>query len=642
MMLLALLSVGGLFQDHMVLQRGRANAIWGTDHPAQLVTLSIEGLQPAPAEVSTRADQEGRWRLNCPPLPVGGPYRLRVKGSTERVIEDVLVGDVWLASGQSNMAVPLAGVTDSSREIAGAHFPGIRVAKVPQRTAATPQADVTVEWKIATPQNAAMFTAVGYFFARELHVSQGVPIGIIDSSWGGTRVEAWASESGLRATWPGIEQENAHLAAAAPRIAAIQAEYKAAADAWEKTAFPQDLENLGEAHGWARPEFDDRAWSDIQLPATVQSAGHLDNGIFWFRRELSLNAADEGSSLTLHLGAIDDHDRTYFNGELIGATGAETSNPHEALRHYVVPARLIRPGRNVIAVRVFDRFGLGGFMGPPNQLFAEFAGTRLPLDTTWKWHVERTIPKVPDTIFASMPPVPAEINFQNYPSTLFNAMIAPLVPYGLRGFIWYQGESNVGQHALYANHFTALIRDWRGRWGQGLLPFYFVQISAFSQNNLWPHLREAQSRVLSEPATGMAVSIDLGDPQDIHPKNKQDVGRRLALFARADTYGETSVVAHGPTMLNVEISGPEVRVAWRFASGLHTTDQSVLVKGFALAGADGVFHPAESRIDGEAVIVSSPAVGAPQHIRYAWADWLETNLANAAGLPAAPFRTDAF
>lgn len=641
MMLVAVLSLSGLFQNHMVLQRDRTNPIWGADHPRQTITLTVEGA-PQAITASTVADATGRWTLHCPALPAGGPYRLRIAGSSERMLEDVLVGDVWIASGQSNMQFPVGGALDAAQEVRDAQFASIRIAKVPQRTATTPAADVQVEWRLATPKDAAEFTAVGYFFAREIHRSQGVPIGVIDASWGGTRVEAWASPEGLRAVWPGVEAELSHLDANASAVPKIQADYQHAMQQWISTAFPPDTENLGFGRGWAAPNCDDRAWAKIALPATVQSAGHADNGIFWFRRTLELPPAVAGRDLVLELGAIDDRDHTYFNGELVGRTDIDTPNCHEVLRRYTVPGRLVRAGRNAIAVRVFDHYGLGGFMGPARALVARSGAHEQSLDGDWRWQVERTIPKVPDSVFATQPPPPPEINFQNQPAALFHGMIAPLIPFGLRGFIWYQGESNVGQHDSYHLRFTALIRDWRGRWGQGQLPFYFVQIANFEQNGLWPQLREAQTRTLAEPETGMAVTIDIGDARDIHPRNKQDVGRRLALLARAGTYREHDVVATGPTLARVEIDGASARVHWHSALGLHTLDGEPTVLGFELAGADGKFRRATARLSGETVIVTCAEVPAPQHVRYAWADSPATNLANRAGLPAAPFRTDAY
>ena len=644
-MIFAVLSLAGIFQDHMVLQRGRANAVWGTDAPRSTVTLTVEPVPAAasanaPATVSVTVGDDGTWRLACPELPVGGPYRLHVRGTTEQVVDDVLVGDVWLASGQSNMEFQLARANDADREIATANWPGIRVAKIPLRTALAPQTDTRTSWLVATPADAANFTAVGYFFARELHHRTGVPVGIIDSTWGGTRVEAWVSREALRSVWPGVDAELGHIEHS-PDLARIKAAYAEQLAAWEKTAFPADTGNTGEPQGWARADFADRDWPVINLPRPVQSTGLHANGAFWFRRTLDLPARAAGHDLTLELGPVDDFDATYFNGERVGGIGPENPDAYQTPRRYTVPGRLVHAGANVIAVRVFDHFGDGGLLGPAALMQASVAGDTLPLGGDWRWHVEREIPLVASSVFATHPPIPPELDWQNQPTSLYNAMIAPLTGYGLRGFIWYQGEANVNSHASYRDRFTALIRDWRARWGEGTLPFYFVQLAAFTENANWPYLREAQTQTLAEPATGMAVTLDIGNAHDIHPRNKQEVGRRLALLARAGTYGEKNLVAHGPSVAGVAIAGAAVRVAWQDADGLRTHDGSAAVSGFALAGADGVYHPAEAKIDGESVVVTCAEVPSPATVRYAWADCPEVNLENGAGLPAEPFRTDA-
>lgn len=641
-MFFAALTLGGLFSDHMVLQRERQNPIWGSDTPEQVVTLTVEGAPTPVQTVQVTVGADGTWRLEVPELPVGGPYRLRIQGSEEKVIHDVLVGDVWVASGQSNMEWPLSRARDADREIAAARYPAIRVTKIPLQTARTPQTDVVTEWRPASPETAASFTAVGYFFAREIHQTQNVPVGIIDTTWGGTRIEPWISREALRAVWPGVEEQLARIAAADPDLPRIRAEHQKRLLAWERTVFPQDTGNEGLARGWARPDFDDGAWQTITLPNTFQSTGFANNGAFWARRVLELPASAAGRELVLELGAVDDFEITYFNGEQVGAMGEETFQSYQTPRRYTVPGHLVRAGKNVIAVRVFDRFGEGGFMGPAVKMFAESNGERFPLEGAWRWAVERTIPRVTGNIYATHPGNPPELDFSGQPAALYNAMVAPLIPYGIRGFLWYQGESNIGNYADYHARFTALIRDWRTRWGQGNLPFYFVQLSAFTQSWQWPYLREAQTQTLAEPQTGMAVSLDIGNATDIHPNNKQDVGRRLALLARRDIYGEKDLVAEGPTLTRVAIHGNEVRVFFRSAAGLRTRDGKPEVLGFALAGADGRYHPANARIDGETVIVTSPAVPRPQSVRYGWADYLEVNLENSDGLPAAPFRTDGF
>jgi len=270
------------------------------------------------------------------------------------------------------------------------------------------------------------------------------------------------------------------------------------------------------------------------------------------------------------------------------------------------------------------------------------SGSHIPLAGDWRYAVEREAPLVPGGVYATAPTVPALLAPQNNPAYLFNSMIAPFVGYGLRGAIWYQGEANVEVANTYRARFAAMIRDWRKRWGQGDFPFYFVQLANFTASPGWPLLREAQTQTLAEPATGMAVILDIGNPTDIHPRNKIDVGHRLALLARAKTYGETALEFSGPTIDHVEIAKETIRAHWLHAAGLRTRDGAPAVKGFELAGADGVYHPAEAKIDGSTIIVSTSLVTEPRFVRYAWADNPATNLENAAGLPAAPFRTDGF
>jgi len=638
--MLAAILLAPLFADHMVLQRDHLNAIWGTDTPQHVVTLTVEGQVPAPVVVQVTAGADGSWQLACPALPAGGPYRLHVKGSTEAVIDDVLVGEVWLASGQSNMEFPLANANESAREIEAARWPQIRMIKIERTAESTPQRSFHGDWRVCSPETAGEFSAVGYFFARDLHQRLGVPVGVIDSTWGGTPVEAWTSREGLSSVM--------NLAAAAPlapaELASRAADYQAKVAAWEKTAFPADPENTGLAQGWAKPDFDDSTWRSMPLPVLWQTRGLEFNGTIWFRRTIEVPAAWAGRDLALNLGAIDDFDRTYFNGQPVGATGVETTGAYQVRRCYVVPGKFVHPGRNVIAVRVFDRFGQGGWAGPARLMAAGpvDAEAGLPLAGDWRFAVEHEIPLVSGDVYQTAPAVPPGISTQSNAATLFNGMIAPLVPYGIRGAIWYQGEANVDDAASYRARFTAMIRDWRARWGEGDFPFFFVQLASFHATPGWPLLREAQAQTLIEPATGMAVTLDIGNPTNIHPRNKQDVGHRLALLARAQIYGEPTLEAAGPTLVCTEISGNQVRVHLSHAGGLRARGGAPAVTGFALAGADGVYHPAEARIDGAGVVVSSDAVPAPHTVRYAWADCPTANLENAAGLPAASFRTDGY
>jgi len=645
-MLLATLLLSPLFSDHMVLQRDQANALWGKDNPKQVVSLTLSGATANPELIQVTTDAEGKWRLAVPALPAGGPYRLQITGSTEQVINDVLVGEVWIASGQSNMEFKLPTSDHGEEDVATANDSQLRMFKVDQTASGKPRDTVVGQWNPATPQNAADFSAISYFFAKELRKKLNVPVGIINSSWGGTRVEAWASREALRAVMP-VEAELAALAKAEKDLPRLRAEFQAKVAAWEETVFPIDTTNAGEPHGWARADFDDHAWPIMPLPSFWQNRGLKFNGCLWFRRTLNVPAAWAGHDLVLNLGAVDDFDTTYFNGQIVGRTPRGTPDAYKLPRRYVVPGALVNAGLNTIAVRVFDQFGDGGFSGPAVSMHAESTATgstsaAVPLTGPWRYAVEREVPLVPGSVYATSPAVPAILAPQNNPAYLFNGMIAPLVGYGLRGAIWYQGEANVSVANTYRDRFTAMIRDWRGRWGQGDFPFLFVQLANYTETPGWPFLREAQTQTLAEPATGMAVTLDIGNPTDIHPRNKRDVGHRLVLLARTKTYGETTLEATGPTLAHVEISGATTRIHWQHATGLSTHDGTVNVKGFALAGADGVYHPADALIDEETVVITSPAVPEPHTVRYAWADNPETNLENGGALPAAPFRTDGY
>jgi sialate O-acetylesterase len=379
----------------------------------------------------------------------------------------------------------------------------------------------------------------------------------------------------------------------------------------------------------------------MDLPKQFETAGLLIDGAVWFRKELDLPASWAGKDLVLNLPPIDDLDTTYFNGTKVGATGRETPNSYMVPRKYVVPGSLVRAGRNVIAVRVFDSAGEGGFSRGGAMSIGPAGAEAIALGGVWDYKVEQALePKHPD--WGSRPEAVGVSN-QNNPSVLYNAMIAPLVMFAIRGVIWYQGESNAGRAHQYRTLFPTMIRDWRSAWGANF-PFYFVQLANWHAHKAepdesdWAELREAQMMTLREPQTGMAVTIDIGDENDIHPRNKLDVGRRLAAWALAGQYNQ-KVIPSGPLFESYIVKGNEVRIRFKYADGLKTIDGGP-VKGFALAGEDHKFVWADARIEGETVIVSSPKISKPVAVRYGWADNPIANLYNKAGLPASPFRTD--
>jgi sialate O-acetylesterase len=624
-----------IISDNMVLQRDTKIAIWGNANAGEPVTVSFAGKTS-----DTVADGRGLWQVWIGPLKAGGPFELTVKGATNLLsIKNVLVGEVWICSGQSNMEWPLINTDGGDQVVAQAKHPELRLFTVAHNTSPHPLMDVQGHWSVSTPDEAAQFSAVGYFFGRELQERLKVPVGLIDSSWGGTPAEGWTSREAL-ASAPELKPILDRYESSLNMLPQAKEAYAKTLAQWEEKNLYIDAGNKGEPLGYADPATATTDWSKMDLPQQFETAGLLIDGAVWFRRSIDLPESWRGKDLVLMLPPVDDHDITYFNGTKVGATGRETPNSYAVLRKYTVPGSLVHPGRNVIAMRVFDSAGEGGFSRGGAMSIGPGGSETIALRGSWDYKVERALePKHPD--WGTRPEV-AGVNNQNDPSVLYNAMIAPLVPFVIRGAIWYQGESNAGRAYQYRTLFPTMIRNWRSAWAREF-PFYFVQLAnwrarkAEPDESDWAELREAQMMTLREPQTGMAVAIDIGG-EDLHPRNKLDVGRRLAAWALAATYGQ-KVVPSGPLFERYTIEGNKVRVSFKHGGGLKTIDGGP-VKGFAIAGEDRRFVWADARIDGDTVVISSPAVPKPVAVRYGWADNPIVNLYNSAGLPASPFRTD--
>lgn len=625
-----------LVGDHMVLQRGQPLTLWGWADAGETVTVSWRG-QRYPAQPGGPA---GRWTVQLPATPAGGPYELTVQGHNTLTLRDVLVGDVWLASGQSNMEWPVRDARNAPAEIAAANFPRIRRLDVPNEAALTPQTDFGgAGWQPCTPETVGGFSAVAYFFARELHQQYQVPIGLITAEWGGTPAEAWTSAEALRPL-PDFAERLGAVQALRGTIPGIQAEYDARQQAWQNSPAGQDQGfGAGGKAVWADPAFDAKDWPTMPLPGLweAQTAALRDfDGTVWLRREVTLTAAEAAQPATLGLARIDDMDSTWVNGVVVGGTRG-----YFPKRLYPVPAGVLRPGRNVVTVRVVDTGAGGGVWGNAADLFLTTAARTLPLSGPWQYRVPYDA--------ASRPRAPFPGGPSQLPTVLFNGLISPLIPYALKGVIWYQGESNADRAAQYRTLFPALIRDWRGRWQSPALPFLYVQLAGYQpptapgpEESAWAELREAQQMTLALPATGMATAIDLGDSTDIHPRNKQEVGRRLALQARCVAYGEKATVDSGPVFDKMTISGSTVRLTFRNPGhDLLLRDTSgPYLKGFALAGADRKFVWAEGEVQAGSIVLHHPKVPKPVAVRYAWGNMPFLNLYNREGLPAPPFRTD--
>lgn len=616
-----------LFSDGAVVQRDRPLPVWGWASPGAAVRVEFDG-----RSATAKASAGGAWRLELPAHAAGGPYALRVSGDGGTVIvQDVLVGDVWLASGQSNMEWPLRQTEDAQAEIARADDPLIRHFKVPTSWSEKPETRLAGgQWRVASPQTVGEFSAVGYYFARELRAATGVPIGIVDSSWGGSSIEAWMSPDMLGTDAAGLAEKLGRKRAA---DAVVEARTRELLARWRTV--PADTQ------AWAGSELDESEWADLQAPGSWESQGYAGmDGIAWYRTAFELTPREIGGDLVLGLGQIDDSDRVWVNGQLVGGVEMGWNVP----RVYRVPAALLRAGLNAIAVQVTDTGGGGGITGSADQLYVEPAGgKRRSLAGEWKFRTAE--------VAVSMQ------NDKNQVDTaLYNQMIRPLEPYPLRGVIWYQGESNASPEGAYRyrDQFAAMIRGWRKDWNQPELPFLWAQLANWKSggdrveagrvvDSPWAVLRESQSATLALPATAQAVTIDVGAPDDIHPRDKRTVGHRLALAARHVAYGE-KLVYSGPVYRAMTVEDHRAVLSFDLqGSALAARGGGDAVHGFEIAGADRVFHPAQARIVGDTVMVHSSQVPQPAVVRYAWRDNPEgADLVNREGLPASPFRTEAW
>ncbi|TFH50336.1 MAG: sialate O-acetylesterase [Bacteroidia bacterium] len=619
------LHLASVFGDHMVIQQGINAPVWGTDLPGTRIRVDFAGFI---TEAIAMAD--GKWIARMPVLEEGGPYRMKVTGSDTIVFDDVMVGEVWLASGQSNMEWRLAsGVgPDTGKEIAEADHPRIRFFTVPKKTSIVALGDTeTQEWIVCSPSKAGSFSAVAYFFARELTLHKKVAVGIISSSWGATSAEAWISSEMLSSHPDFTERVAAEERDTAKWNSYVRYALKAESEreVIARTSFK------GIEDGVTGLSYDDTAWETCCHPAEMKMMG-LDGywGLVWLRKHFIYTGKETGKEMKLIVDVRARDAIIYINGSEV----AHLSNPGNQTE-ITISKGIVKSGHNVLSVRLYVNWGSAsvGSNKTTTSIIADGGRKLIPLDGEWKFSSEIETP------------VAQWQDYYNRPSVLFNGLIAPVIPYGIRGVIWYQGENNAGNGYQYRTLFPLLINDWRIRWQLGNFPFLYVQLANFiagsvdSGESNWAELREAQMMTLGYPATGMAVTIDIGDPEDIHPWNKLDVGRRLFLQARKVAYNE-DIVASGPRYRSMKIEKEGIRISFDSeGSGLASSDSAGL-KGFTIAGSDGKFFMAEAAIDGDEVIVSSPFVYEPVAVRYGWKDNPGCTLINSEGLPASPFRTD--
>lgn len=616
-----------IFSSNMVLQQGMEIPVWGWADNGERITVEFN------KEIArTVADGNGKWKVKLSAQEYGGPYTMTVKGKNIVTFYNILIGDVWVCSGQSNMEWRVDQSNNAKEEVAAANYPEIRLFTVPKTVAQFPEDDISSgEWVECSPETIAGFSAVGYFFGRELHNSLDIPIGLLHTSWGGTVAETWTSaetikdDPDFREMLVELQQMNLE-------------KYKEQKLEEVKKILGGELptEDKGMEEGkpvWSALDFNDSSWKTIKTPTYWEAQGYMDiDGIGWYRKEIQLSEDQTKSNLTLHLGKIDDSDITFINGIEIG----KTENKYDEERVYTINKKYIQPGKNMIVVRVDDTGGNGGIWGDPDNQFIAIGNEKMDISGDWKFKISK----------ASVSAV--NIGPNSYPTLLFNGMINPLLPFGIKGVIWYQGESNASRAKQYQRVFPNLINDWRNHWNQGDFPFLFVSLANYMQpvetpsESEWAELREAQTKTLSLPNTGMAVTIDIGEAGNIHPKNKQDVGKRLALNALQIAYNK-EVVNSGPMFEAADFKDGKAFITFsETGSGLEVKDKYGYLKGFTIAGSDRKFHWAKAElVDSTTVVVYSEKVDSPAAVRYGWANNPDdVNLYNKEGLPANPFRTD--
>ncbi len=620
----AKLLVSKLYSDHMVIQRNQPIVVWGWTDANKMVMINFNN-----SEYSAIANDKGDWKVTLPMMKEGGPFEMTISSSDEKiVIMDILIGDVWLCSGQSNMEWIVANSNNADDEIKNSFDNKLRQFDIPNTSSEKPENDILGgDWKISNPENTGNFSATAYFFAKELeHVD--VPIGLINSSWGGSRIETWMSAKSININNQQElmdEVKNQAELEYINQLKKFQQIFPGISDV--------DLGMSNDQPIWASSELDELDWKEIVVPIFWEDAGFngLD-GIGWYRTTFYLTPEEANGEFELGLGKIDDSDIAWLNGIKVG----EMTQAWDQPRVYKIPSNVLNEGKNVLCVRVDDTGGAGGIWGDVSSVYLKSLSLVKPLAGNWKFRigaVKRT-----------------EIATNQIPTLLYNRMIHPIISFPIKGVIWYQGESNannVEDAFKYRKVFSDMIKDWRASWNVGDFPFLFVQLANYREpieqpyDSPWAMIRESQSDVLTLPNTGQAVIIDIGNANDVHPRDKQNVGLRLSLAARKIAYGE-NIVFSGPTYKSSKIKNGKMIISFdNIGSGLVCKDKYGCVKGFAIAGADKKFVWASAFIENNKIVVWNEKIKNPKYVRYGWADNPDDlNLYNEEGLPACPFRTD--
>ena len=649
-----------IISEHMVLEKAAAVPLWGRADADEDVTVTL-----GDSTARTRAGSDGKWMVRLDLRDAGaGPFQLVVKGKNEIRIPDVVVGAVWLASGQSNMEFLLKASADAEDEIARSRNPQLRQFRVEKAARPQPAEDCKGKWMLAGPETAGEFTAIGYYFGKRLQETLKVPVGIINASWGGTFSEAWTSRDAINRI-ERFKQSEAGRRKILNEYPGKKTTFVTRFAAWLSAQQREDRPAIN-PELFAREQVSTDAWTGVTLPGSLATNGLPAGGAVWIRKSISVPAGvvGHGQDFKVMLGYVAGFERVYWNGKLVCETPYQKYPGEGYARYFAIPPQLVRVGENTIAVRIYAPALPPAIAGIPER----FRAGPVNLAGEWSAKAEYAFPPLSTQVLATAPqapPRPPEL----MAGDIFNGVIHPLIPYGLSGVVWYQGESNSGRAYEYRIAFPLLINDWRQQWQAEQLPFYFCQLANFGPKrpnpgqSEWAELREAQALALRLPHTGQAVLLDLGEADDIHPRNKKEVGERLARLVFAQQYGQ-QIVWSGPEFAASVIEGRTIRVKFNHTEGglvaralpatydvasklgktapLVRNSPASVVEGFAICGADQHWGWAEARIDGDTVVVWSEQVPQPVAVRYAWADNPTCNLENGAGLPAAPFRTDDF
>lgn len=642
------ISLPALISNNMVLQQNTDAKLWGWSKAGAKIEIETSwGF-----EVKTTTNSDGKWEVIVKTPSYGGPYTIEIEsGNNEILINNVMIGEVWLCSGQSNMEMPLQGflpndtIQGSANTIANSTNPNIRMFTVAKHFAINPEKNCVGNWKESKPENAKDFSATAYFFGKKLYDELGIPIGLIQSSWGGTPAESWTSSEYIERIeeYENFSEDLIEAQANYKKLDAFVNQLQALSIADLPKEKPYEGIDLNDEK-FLSPNLDISSWKTIKVPSLWENNEMPGfDGIVWLQKEFDFNGDITSSDIELYLGPIDDMDATYLNGVKIGSH--EITGVYNVDRTYPIPANTLLKGKNRVAVRIIDTGGGGGIYGVEAPKLTSNKKKIIDLGGDWNYlpiatlYSNKIIQYGENELSYEASPKMKIVLDQYAPTVLYNGMIEPLLPYSIKGAIWYQGESNIGRGKQYESLFPNMISNWRDKWNQGDFPFYYVQIAPYyygpDSDEPTAELRDAQLKTLSLKNTGMVVTMDIGNPTNIHPSNKTDVGERLALWALAKDYNK-EVVYSGPIFKKATFQKNVVEIEFDFAEG------GLVLKGdetfVEIAGSNGKFYPAKVKIAGNKLVANSMKVRNAKQIRYAWADDCEPNLFNIEGLPASPFK----